>query len=119
MKPARLYLGGVLVVPATLSNPAHASRIAYPEKCGRERVAALTAWRAGTLSPTLAVWFCPTAGGAFRITPDQVDWSGSRIPAPDDPAPVEERPAPAKAARVGALPVKAARVGAPPKGGLF
>ena len=82
--PRLVHIGQILICPVHLANPYHAHRLRYPEACGRARVAALTAWRAGRLAPHLAAWIAPAEGAARRATPADVDWSTSGILAPAD-----------------------------------
>lgn len=71
------HVGQVAIVPATLANPRDAWRIRYPEACGRARVEALRAWRAGRLAPRLAAWIVVADEAPRRATPADVDWTGS------------------------------------------
>lgn len=76
------HVGQVVICPAHLADPRDAWRIRFPEACGRARVEALRAWRAGTLAPRLAAWIVLPEEAPRRATPADVDWTGSATEPP-------------------------------------
>lgn len=68
----KFHIGDVHVAPFDCTNP-------YTDKSeyviGDGRVAALQRFADGELCKGLQLWFAPAGGGAYRINPDQVDWT--------------------------------------------
>jgi hypothetical protein len=95
------HIGQIVICPANLDDPRQAHRLRYPEAIGRGRVEALTAWRAGELSPSLVAWYvAPRPELPRRVGPEAVDWSTSQIGKAADAV---EKPEPADAVQKGGL----------------